>query len=54
MRSAEVFYNNIMAGILTETDDGLYVFQYDDKYIIEFPGQFLTFTMPVRSFANKS
>ncbi len=49
MRSAEVFYNNIMAGILTETDDGLYVFQYDDKYIIEFPGQFLTFTMPVRS-----
>lgn len=47
MRTAEVFYHDIKAGILTETNEGYFVFQYDGQYVIEYPHQFLTFTMPV-------
>lgn len=48
MREAKVFYRDILAGILTETDDGEYVFAYDKLYIENFPNQFLSFSMPVR------
>lgn len=48
MRQAEVFYNDVLAGILTETDDGEYIFAYDDMYIQQHDDQFVTFTMPVR------
>ncbi len=47
MRKANIYYNNILAGILTETNDGEYTFQYDKNYISEYPTQFITFTMPV-------
>lgn len=47
MRSAAIFYKDYLAGILTETGDGEYLFQYEKKYITEHPDQFLTFTMPV-------
>lgn len=47
MREAEIYYNNNLAGILTETDDGEYNFVYDSKYIEDYPSKFLTFTMPV-------
>lgn len=47
MRKAEVFYNNDLAGHLTETDGGQYVFQYDPEYVEKSPLKFLTFTMPV-------
>lgn len=53
MRSATIYYNETLAGILTETTDGEYVFQYDDKYIQNHPDQFLTFTMPVRQSPYK-
>lgn len=32
MRQANVKYNNIKAGIITETDEGDYIFHYDDTY----------------------
>ena len=32
MRQAEVYYNKILAGLLTENDNGEYIFRYDDKY----------------------
>lgn len=48
MRKANILYNDILAGILLETDDGEYLFRYDQKYIEEYPTQFITFTMPVR------
>lgn len=48
MRQAEIIYNHIPAGILTETDEGLYQFEYYKEYIDTYPQQFLTFTMPVR------
>lgn len=47
MRQGKVYYKNYPAGIITETNDGEYVFQYQEKYIEEHPGEFITFTMPV-------
>ena len=51
MRQAEIFYADKLAGILTETDEGEYIFEYDKSYIQEYPDQFITFTMPVREEA---
>ncbi|MBI6117867.1 HipA N-terminal domain-containing protein [Salegentibacter maritimus] len=48
MRQAKIFYDNIFCGILTETNDGTFTFQYDEYYINRYPHQFITFTMPVR------
>ena len=48
MREAKVFYQDILAGILTETNDGEYIFVYDNWYVENFPNQFLSFSMPVR------
>ena len=47
MRTAEIFYKDVRAGVLTETNEGHFTFQYDEQYIIDHPNQFLTFTMPV-------
>ena len=47
MRKGEVFYNDCLAGIIMETDDGEYIFQYDGQYIKNHPDDFITFTMPV-------
>lgn len=49
MRSGKVLYKEQLAGILLETDDGEYVFQYDQNFIKNNPDDFLTFTMPVRT-----
>jgi serine/threonine-protein kinase HipA len=48
MRRATVYYKDFIAGILTETNDGEYTFQYDSDYIIKYSTQFINFTMPVR------
>ncbi|MBP2831103.1 HipA N-terminal domain-containing protein [Aquimarina sp. U1-2] len=48
MRKARILYNNTLSGVLMETDDGEYLFQYDQKYIEQYSTQFITFTMPVR------
>jgi serine/threonine-protein kinase HipA len=32
MRKAEVYRNGVLAGTLTETDKGSYIFKYDDAY----------------------
>ncbi len=47
MRQATIYYQDIPAGTLTETDEGEYLFVYDRAYIRDYPNQFLTFTMPV-------
>lgn len=47
MRQGKVFYKDDFAGILTETDDGEYLFEYDEEYIERFPEQYITFSMPV-------
>ncbi|MDP3352952.1 MAG: HipA N-terminal domain-containing protein [Flavobacteriaceae bacterium] len=53
MRSAKIYYNATLAGVLTETSDGEYIFQYNKEYIQNHPDQFLTFTMPVRQSPYK-
>jgi serine/threonine-protein kinase HipA len=47
MRQALINYNDLLAGILTETDEGEYTFQYTNEYVEAYPKQFLTFSMPV-------
>jgi serine/threonine-protein kinase HipA len=48
MRHAEIFYDQELAGILSETEGGDYAFQYDAVYAEAHPAQFITFTMPVQ------
>jgi len=50
MRTAEIFYHNALAGILTETNEGHFIFQYDEQYVNDHPDQFLTFPMPVTKY----
>ncbi len=47
MRQAEIYYNDLPAGILTETHEGDFTFLYDKNYIAKYPANFITFTMPV-------
>jgi len=49
MRQAKILYDTIFCGILTETNDGEFIFKYDEDYVREYPDQFITFTMPVRN-----
>jgi serine/threonine-protein kinase HipA len=49
-----VKYNNELAGVLTEEDNGEYVFVYNEAYIQKHPHQFITFQMPVRHQAYRS
>lgn len=47
MRQGKVYYNEYLAGIVTENNEGEYIFQYDERYIREHSLEFITFTMPV-------
>lgn len=47
MRQGKVFYKDYLAGIITETNDGEFVFQYDDQYVKDHPDGLISFTMPV-------
>lgn len=55
MRRAIVKYNHIVAGVLTELDNGEYLFEYDTAYVKNHPDKFITFNMPVtnRSYRSK-
>lgn len=48
MRRGKVYYKDHLAGIIAETNDGEYIFEYDNQYVIDHPQDFITFTMPVR------
>ena len=43
MRQGKVYYKDHLAGIVTETNEGEYVFQYDDQYVKDYPNDFITF-----------
>ena len=51
MRAAEVFNNGMLAGILTETDDGKYIFQYDDTYLLDGNNRAISLSFPKRKEA---
>jgi serine/threonine-protein kinase HipA len=55
MRKAAIYYKDVLAGILTETDEGDYIFQYEEQYIKKHPKKFITFTMPVspKTYSDK-
>lgn len=48
MRRGNVFYKEYFAGLITETDDGEYLFQYDTDYVKNNSVDLITFTMPFR------
>ena len=45
-RSGQVFYQDNLAGIITENEDG-YFFQYDERYL-ELPNAQASFIMPLQ------
>ena len=55
MRKGTVYYKDLLAGMITETDDGEFVFQYNAQYVKDHSAKFVTFTMPVRekAYADK-
>lgn len=54
MRKAIIKYNNELAGVLIEEENGNYSFTYNEDYIQKYPEQFITFEMPVISQPYKS
>lgn len=40
MRKASIYYKDHLAGTLTETDDGEYVFKYNEAYVKAYPKEF--------------
>lgn len=53
MRQAIIKYNNIEAGLLTETNDGEYLFTYMSEYITKYENDCITLTMPVNDTIYK-
>ena len=53
MRQARIYYQDKVAGILKETDEGDKVFRYEEDYINENPNDFITFSMPVSEAAYR-
>ncbi len=53
MRQARIYYDKVFCGLLTETNDGDFTFNYDSDYINQYPDQFITFTMPVSNTEYK-
>ena len=50
MRQAEIYRNNILAGILTE-EGGEYRFCYDDEYLSKEEAQPISLTLPLQTEA---
>ena len=46
MRKAEVYENHILAGILEESDDGEFIFRYDDYYFADASKRAISLTLP--------
>ena len=46
MRQANVYVNGELAGILTETGDGTYIFQYDNDYYMDQSKSAISLTLP--------
>ena len=55
MRSAQIYYKDLLAGKLVETNEGEFVFQYDEQYVKNHQDEFITFSMPVsnRPYSEK-
>ncbi len=49
MRQVIVYSNGIAAGLLTETDEGRYIFQYDSSYLADSSRKAISLSLPKRS-----
>lgn len=54
MRQGKVYYNDLLAGTITEMDDGSYVFQYDDAYFFNTQLPAISVTLPKSSQQHRS
>ncbi len=48
MRQAYVYSNKVLAGILTETDEGSYTFKYADSYLMDNRQRPIAIALPKR------
>lgn len=46
MRQAQVFSNGVLAGVLTETDSGKYIFCYDESFLIDEKQTAISLSLP--------
>lgn len=46
MKQAEVYSNNVLAGILTETDNGHYSFRYDKQFLLDKSQTAISLSLP--------
>lgn len=51
MRKAAIYSNEKLAGTLTETDEGKYVFEYQDDYLKDNQSRAISLTFPKRKEA---
>ena len=54
MRQGQVFVDNQMAGVITETDEGNYRFQYDSGYLNTKTASPVSLTLPLQEKAYES
>jgi serine/threonine-protein kinase HipA len=54
MRKAEVYRNGVLAGTLTETDKGSYIFKYDDAYFNDNTKPGISLTLPKKQMEYAS
>ncbi|MBF0359540.1 MAG: HipA N-terminal domain-containing protein [Oligoflexia bacterium] len=47
MRKGNVYVFNVFAGVIEETDDGKYIFTYDDLYVAKEGAKPVSISMPV-------
>ena len=48
MRQAEIYSNGVLAGVLTETDEGTYRFRYDDAFLADDKQTAISLSFPKR------
>lgn len=54
MRKADIYYKELIAGYLTETDEGFYRFEYDENYLKIQNSKPITPTMPLSKQAYQN
>lgn len=54
MRKAEVYRNGVLAGSLTETNEGSYIFIYDEAYFNDNTKSGISLTMPKKQMEYTS
>ena len=51
MRQAKVFYKDMEAGVLTQLDDGAFVFRYSDAWMVDDGKPSISLTFVITSYS---